>query len=514
MAKCSTTGDSRRISVQPSSPSGPERSASPLRLAFVASEAHPFASTGGLAEVVGALPQTLARLGHQTTVILPQYRQVARRAPEALAQATVVDHVVLPFDGHPQSLTFRRHAPTGRMDVVFVDAPALFDREGLYSTADGDHPDNGLRFAVLCRAALEYLRRRGERPTVIHAHDWQAGLVAAYQKMLFADDPVVGGVPVVFTIHNIAFQGIYPSSILPQIGLPWRAMDGEGMEYWGRVSYLKAGITFSERITTVSPSHAREILSSEQGCGLDGVLTRRAGDLVGILNGIDTARWNPEANRFLPASFSADDLAGKEMAKRALLQRVGLPAANGALGRPLVAMVSRFTNQKGLDLIAAAADELMALDASWVVLGSGERRYEDLWRGLAARLPARVSATIGYDERLEHAIGAGADMFLMPSRFEPCGLNQLHAQRYGAPPIVRATGGLDDTVVDASANGSGTGFKFDDYTPEALLAAMRRALSAYRQPEVWRTLQRNAMRRDSSWDAAAREYVKVYSALS
>jgi starch synthase len=482
-------------------------------LVFVASEAHPFASTGGLAEVVGSLPRALGRLGHRVTTIIPLHRQVARRAPDVF-RLSVESTAVIQLDGRAQPVAYRRRILDAGVEVVFVEAPDLFDREGLYATADGDHPDNAYRFAAFSRASLEYLRRTGGRPSVIHAHDWQTGLVPAYQKMLLADDPVVGGVPAVFTIHNLAFQGIYPVSTIPRIGLPWDVLHVEAMEYWGQISYLKAGINFAERITTVSPTYAREMLSPEYGFGFDGILTRRARDLVGILNGIDTTRWDPASDPYLPVSFDAGDPTGKSVAKRRLLEALGLPVSPTSLERPLIGIVSRLTDQKGLDLFAAVADELMALDATWVLLGSGEPRYEDLWRRLAARLADRVSVTIGYDEALEHRIGAGADIFLMPSRFEPCGLNQLHAQRYGALPIVRATGGLDDTVVDAAPEAGGTGFKFGPCAPQALLQAVRRALSVYQQPGVWRSLQLNAMRRDFSWDAAAREYVKVYSGLS
>jgi starch synthase len=287
------------------------------------------------------------------------------------------------------------------------------------------------------------------------------------------------------------------------------------MEFWGRISYLKAGINFSERITTVSPRYASEALTSELGFGLDGVLGRRAEDFTGILNGIDTTRWNPAADAFIPAPFTSGDLSGKAEAKRFLLRAAGLSDSPAAASRPLIGLVSRMTDQKGFDLIAAAVEPLLAFDATWVLLGSGDPRYEEFWRSLAARHPDRVSATIGYDEPLEHLLEAGADLFLMPSRFEPCGLNQLKSLRYGTIPVVRATGGLDDTVLDvADADGQGTGFKFLDYTPEALAAAVRRALDAYRQPKLWAKLQKNAMRQDYSWDVSAREYVKVYSAVS
>jgi starch synthase len=490
---------------------------------MVASEARPFATTGGLAEVLGGLPQALARLGHMVTLIVPNYRTAAltppiqfdaptphRAEPAATGDG---DAAVIDFGARQQTVRFLRVEPTAGVSVVLVDAPELYQREGVYGTSLGDYSDNAYRFAVLSRAALEYVRLRGERPSVIHAHDWQAGLVPAYQKMLFSDDPTVGGVPAVFTIHNLAFQGLYPAATLPEIGLPWDVLHVQAMEFWGQISFLKAGINFSERLTTVSPGYAREIVTPEMGFGFDGVLARRAGSLVGILNGIDTNRWNPSADPWLPSPYSADDLSGKAASKRLLLETVGLPHGETALARPLIGLVSRLTDQKGFDLISAAIDDLMALDAAWVMLGSGERRYEDLWTGLARRHPDRVSTTIGFDDRLEHLIEAGADTFLMPSRFEPCGLNQLNSLRYGTLPIVRATGGLDDTVTDAAKSG-GTGFKFADYTPANLMGAVLRALETFRKPEQWKKLQQAAMRQDHSWDVSAREYVKVYRANS
>jgi starch synthase len=329
--------------------------------------------------------------------------------------------------------------------------------------------------------------------------------------MQLSGDPVAGGVPVVFTIHNLAFQGLFPSYVLPAIGLGWEVLDMEAMEYWGQISYLKAGINFSEKITTVSRTYAQEIVRPELGFGFDGVLARRADDLVGILNAIDTARWNPAGDPFLPSAFSADNPGPKAEAKKALLEEVGLPADQAAMDRPAIGLISRLTDQKGFDLIAAAAADLMRLDAAWIMLGSGEARYEALWRTLAARYPDRVSATIGFDERLAHYIEAGADFFLMPSRFEPCGLNQMYSLRYGTIPIVRATGGLEDTVEDFDETaGTGTGFKFRDYSPRALTTAVERALLVYRRPQVRTRMQQAGMRQDHSWDAAAREYVKVY----
>jgi starch synthase len=487
-----------------------------LDVVLVASEAHPFATTGGLAEVVGSLPHALARLGHTVTIIVPRYRQIVAgprigalnptpHRPESAADA----EAAIDFGLRRQGVRFYSQAVADRVYAVFVDVPELFDREGLYGDAVNDYPDNAFRFAVFSRAALEYLRGRGVRPSVIHAHDWQAGLVPVYQKMHLSQDPVVGGVPVVFTIHNMAFQGLFPAGTIDDIGLPREVFHVQALEFYGRISYLKGGINFSERITTVSPQYAREILTHEGGFGLEGVIRRRADDLVGILNGIDTARWNPEADPFVPAAYTADDLSGKSDAKRFLLETIGLDSSAAGVRRPLIGLVSRLTDQKGFDLVAAAADELMALDAAWVMLGSGERRYEELWRELAARYPDRVSTTIGYEERLEHLIEAGADAFLMPSRFEPCGLNQLNSLRYGTLPIVRATGGLDDTVSDMK-----TGFKFVDLTAAALVGAVQTALKTYHRPESWRKMQKTAMKQDYSWDVSAREYVKVYSAIS
>jgi starch synthase len=490
-----------------------------LSILMVASEAHPFAKTGGLAEVAGALPVALARLGHSVTLVVPGYRatMLAAAAGQAGARETSAGpaQITLELGGRTQAVAFHRHRLASGVAAVVVEAPDLFDREGLYGEAEADYGDNPWRFAIFSRAALEYARLREERPSIVHAHDWQTGLVPVYQKMHLSDDRFVGGVPVVFTIHNLAFQGLFPSSTLGDIGLGWDLFNPQALEYWGQVSYLKGGINFSEKITTVSPGYSREIVTPELGFGFEGVLSRRADDLIGILNGIDTERWNPDADPFGTPPFSAKNLSGKREAKRLLLHDVGLPDTDEALGRPVIGLISRLTDQKGLDLFEAAARDLLSLDAVWVMLGSGERRYEELWRRLCVEYPQQVSATIGFDERLAHLIEAGADAFLMPSRFEPCGLNQLYSLRYGTIPVVRAVGGLDDTVEDLDpATGRGTGFKFRDYSPQALVDAVRRALDAYRNPDLWRRMQHAGMVQDHSWDASAREYVKVYRGLT
>ncbi|HJR58984.1 MAG TPA: glycogen synthase GlgA [Vicinamibacterales bacterium] len=471
---------------------------------MVTPEAHPFAKTGGLAEVAAALPGALARLGHAVTIVLPRYRGVSPGAPSSRT-------IELPLGPRVFAVGFVEQTTPDGVRAVLVDVPELFDRPGLYGAGGHDFPDNALRFAVLSRAALEYARLLGERPDVIHAHDWQTGLVPVYQKMHLPADPVVGGVPVVFTIHNLAFQGTFGRDALPAVGLGWDVFNQEALEHWGNISLLKGGVNFSEKITTVSPTYSREILTPEFGFGFEGVLRRRSADLVGILNGIDTTRWNPSADPFVPR-YSADDLAGKRDAKQALLRELHLPSDVAALARPVIGVISRLTYQKGFDLVAASARGLMELDAGWVMLGSGDRHYEDLWRWLAATYPDRVSATIGFDERLAHLIEAGSDMFLMPSRFEPCGLNQLYSLRYGTVPIARATGGLEDTIIDAAQEG-GNGIKFAAATPAALIAAVRRALELFGDRDRWEALQRAGMATDPSWDVSAREYVKVYRDL-
>ena len=500
----------RRKAAEPAVSSAPvtaARTPAPLSVLMVTSEAHPFAKTGGLAEMSASLTDALAHLGHSVTLVLPRYRVVAVGEAERLQTR-------LRLGDRLQPVTFYERRLSDRVTAVFVDVPELFDREGLYGSADGDYPDNPLRFAVFSRAALEYPRLREVRPSIIHAHDWQTGLVPVYQKMHFSSDPFIGGVPAVFTLHNLAFQGVFPASTLPAIGLGFEVLDVQAMEFWGNISYLKGGINFSEKITTVSPTYAKEIVQPELGFGFEGVLARRSADLVGILNGIDTGRWSPGADAFVPASFSADDLRGKRAAKSALLSAVGLPADEAALARPVIGLISRLTDQKGFDLIAAASAELRDLDAAWVLLASGERRYEDFWEAFEASYPDRVSATIGFDERLAHLIEAGADMFLMPSRFEPCGLNQMYSLRYGTVPIVRATGGLEDTVEDAdAAPESGTGFKFRDYSAASLVQAVRRALAAFQDPVRWAAIQARGMRQNHSWDASAQEYVKLYRAM-
>ena len=469
---------------------------------MVASEAVPFAKTGGLADVAGALPRALARLGHEVEVVIPRYRGVT--AGERVGRITV--------GLGPRPLDAGVYAVfADGVRTVFIDQPAYFDRDGIYGTQGQDFADNPERFAFLAHAALRWAALTGARYDVIHAHDWQAGLIPVILSMSSPSVPSLTKVPVVFTIHNLAYQGVFEAEWLPRLGLGGSLMRMDGLEYWGRISFLKAGIVFSHMVTTVSPRYAEEIQTAQFGFGFDGILRERAGKLVGIVNGIDYDQWNPAIDPHLPEPFDADHLEGKVASKRRVLEVFGFPVNETTLARPLIGMVSRLVDQKGFDLLQAAADELPGLGASFVLLGTGDRRYEDLWRGLARRFPDVVAAHIGFDEGLAHLIEGGSDIFLMPSQFEPCGLNQMYSLRYGTVPLVRATGGLYDTVSNYdAATGEGTGFTFHDYSPDALLGTLRWALAVSRERDAWRRLQRAGMQRDHSWDSSARAYVSVY----
>ena len=469
---------------------------------MVASEAVPFAKTGGLADVVGALPRALSRLGHAVDVIIPRYRGMTGGEPAG--------RITVALGGQVADATLFTTSADGIRTIV-VDHPGYYDRDFLYGAAGHDYADNPERFAFLAGAALEWIAAQAEPYDVVHAHDWQTGLVPVFLHGGLPARPGRPDLPTIFTIHNLAYQGIFDASWLPRLGLGWDLMHLDALEYYGRISMLKGGIMFSRMITTVSPQYAREIQLPELGFGFDGILRYRSASLVGILNGIDYDQWDPAHDPHLPEPFDALRLDRKVVSKRLLLAEFGLATTPETMARPLIGMISRLVDQKGFDLLADLREELPRLDATFVLLGSGERRYEDLWLGLAARYPDRVGARIGFDERLAHRIEGGADLFLMPSRFEPCGLNQMYSLRYGTVPLVRATGGLADTVQNFDpATGRGTGFTFDEYSPEALLATLRWALAVYADTPVWRRIQAAGMRQDFSWDASALQYVKVY----
>jgi starch synthase len=474
-----------------------------LHVAFAAPEMVPYIKTGGLADVCAALPKALGRLGHRVTVFVPRYGPIPFPAGE------LVGSVHVPVDGVPRSAGYYRRPHAPGVEVVFVEHPPFFDRRTPYGEDNRDYPDNGLRFAFFARACLEYFRARGERPDVFHAHDWQSGLLPVYLKSFYWDDPVLRRTPSVFTIHNLAYQGNFGLDLLDVLGLPPHLGTTEALEFHGGASYLKGGVVFAEMVSTVSPQYAREIQTPEYGYGMDGVLRARGDELVGILNGVDYDEWDPSVDPHIARRYSSRSLAGKEACKADVLRAFGLPETPA---QPLAGVISRLVWDKGLDLVVAAGAELLRRPLRLVVLGTGEAAVQAGFAALAARAPDRVAARFSYDTALAHKVEAGADLFLMPSRTEPCGLTQMYSLRYGTVPIVRATGGLVDTVEDYDpAGGAGTGFRFGPAAPGALVGAVDRALTAYPDRSAWRTLMRSGMTRDFGWERSARAYVELYA---
>jgi len=466
------------------------------RILMLASEAAPFAKTGGLADVVGGLSAALHELGQEVAVFLPRYRAVHARDGHRI------------YDDLPVWLNLRRYqcsifqASDRGVPYFFLDCPELYDRDGLYGDRHGEFADNHIRYAILALAtfaAARYLFR----PDVMHCHDWQTGLVPAYLRRRFDTDPTFIGIKSLFTIHNLGYQGNFSSGIFHTLGLPPDTFSPDGLEFYGRTNYLKAGIRYCDTINTVSPRYAEEIQTPEFGFGMDGMLRARRDRLSGVLNGVDYTGWDPRTDTFIAANYSPLDLSGKRRCKAALLAEAGLPRE--AIDKPLIGIVSRFAWQKGFQLLREVASEFVREDLLLVALGTGEPELEAFFRDLAAGSPGKIAAHIGWDNSLAHKIEAGADMFLMPSLYEPCGLNQIYSMRYGTVPIARATGGLDDTVDEE------TGFKFHEASGRALLAAVRDALAAYGDQEAWKARMLAGMGRDFSWTVAAHKYLDLYA---
>ena len=473
-----------------------------LHIAFATAELVPYVKTGGLADVSMSLPKALAALGHKVTIFVPRYGSIAFPPGE------FVGSVHVPVDNVNRSAGYYATWGAKGVRVLFVEHPAFFDRPHPYGVGNQDYADNHLRFAFFSRAVIEYFRSRGERPHLFHAHDWHTGLLPVYLKVFYWDDPTLHRSPTLFTIHNLAYQGVFGADTLSALGLPGHLHHQDALEFAGGISYMKGGLLFSELLTTVSPQYAREIQGPEMGYGLDGVLRQRSADLVGILNGVDYAEWDPSHDPRIARPYSASDLEGKAACKADLLRGFGLPEYPDL---PVVGVVSRLVAQKGFDIVVGAWWDLLQRPIRLVVLGSGERAVEDGFRALAAQAPERFAVRFGYDEALAHKVEAGADMILMPSRYEPCGLTQMYSLRYGTVPIVRATGGLVDTVEPYDpANGAGTGFRFDAADGTGLIWALDQALAAYRAPDAWRRLMRAGMQRDFSWQRSAQAYVEQY----
>ena len=474
-----------------------------MHIAFVASECVPFSKTGGLADVVGALPRALANLGHQVSVYLPLYKQT-----KLIDAQTVVRSITVPFDDRYRFCSVVSGGEMHGVRYYFIDYPPYFDRDALYGLPAGDYPDNAERFALFCRAVLEASKILGV-PHIFHCHDWQSALVPVMLRTLYAEDPAFRDVGCTFTIHNIGYQGLFPSEVLPLLMLPWDLFTITKMEFFGQVNFLKGALVYSDFITTVSKRYSQEIQTSEYGFGLEGVLRARAATVTGILNGVDYDEWSPEKDKFTVAKYSLEDLSGKDKCKTDLLKAFGVADSNPNL--PVIGIISRFAAQKGFDLIAQVMDRLAREEMIIVALGTGDREYEEMFLRLNKQFPQKIAVKIAYNNELAHKIEAGSDMFLMPSRYEPCGLNQIYSLKYGTVPIVRATGGLDDTIEPWDARtGKGTGFKFSEYVGESLLLTIKEALQAYRDRTSWQALMRNGMRKDFSWAASAKEYAKAY----
>ena len=479
-----------------------------MRILFVASECFPLIKTGGLADVIGALPLSLAAGGADARVLLPAFPAVKKAARQQKTIAEIVDV----FGG--KATLVEATASTG-LKLFLLDAPHLFDVAGNpYQGLDGkDRPDNFHRFAALSKvgADLALGKITDWAADIVHAHDWQAGLTSAYIAQAKTKGPKPG---TVFTIHNLAFQGLFPKTCFADLGLPFDAFGPEGLEYWDQISFLKAGITYSDHVTTVSPTYAREIQTDDGGMGMGGLLKSRSAKISGILNGIDTTVWNPETDTTLLAPFSLRKPGGKAKNKAALQKHFGLGQAADA---PLFSVISRLTEQKGLDLLAGAIPHIIGNGGHLVVLGTGDKTIEKAFVDAAKAHPNQVATFIGYDEALAHQVQAGADAILIPSRFEPCGLTQLCGLRYGTIPIVARVGGLADTIVDANAAalmaGAGNGVQFSPVTFEALVAAIDRFFALYRDKTTFAALRRRALKQDVSWDGPAAAYKAIYTGL-
>lgn len=477
-----------------------------MHILFAGSECVPYVKTGGLAEVVGAVPREIAKLGHRATVYLPYYSQIRESAP---AEKTVIPSLTIPFQSYNRFAAILDGGEHAGVQFYFVDCPEMFDRESLYATPAGDYPDNWERFGLFSRAVIEAAKQIGV-PDIFHIHDWQTSMIAVYLRTVYYPDPVLRSTGTVLTIHNAGYQGLFPPQTTERLLLPWDVFTMDRVEQYDKFNFLKGGIVYSDAITTVSRKYAQEIQTLQYGEGLDGVLRKRAADLYGILNGVDYTEWDPATDHNIAAHYTPENLAGKRECRRDLLHAFG--ASHVPDETPVLGIVSRFATQKGFDLIAQIAPKLLAEDVFLVALGTGEAYYEGIFRGLQTQYPEKVAVKIAYDNTLAHKVEAGADIFLMPSRYEPCGLNQIYSMKYGTVPVVHATGGLDDTVDEWDpVTQKGTGFKFAEQTPESFYEALERALDVFmNDKKSWTKIMRNGMAKNFSWETPAKEYIEVY----
>ncbi|MGV8073721.1 MAG: glycogen synthase GlgA [Syntrophobacteraceae bacterium] len=477
------------------------------KILFCSSEVSPYSKTGGLADVAGVLPQALQELGCDVRIFTPLYRCVRDRVDslDLLSQ-----NIPIPVGIHNYHVHLRESRTASGIPLYFLEKDEFFDRTHLYGTpVRGDYEDNAERFVAFCRAVYPLCTELDWYPEIFHLHDWQAALVSAYLAGERHNNPNLTSSGTVFTIHNLAYQGVFPGDHFSLTGLPPGMMSIQGMEFWGNCNFLKAGLVYSDFLTTVSSQYSKEIQRPEYGSGLDGVLRERSRTLAGIINGVDYNVWNPETDPMIPANFNAGDLSGKRTCKEALISELGLPRER--IDMPLFGMIGRLDEQKGFDLVSEIIEDLMELPISLVILGVGDAKIEEGLLKTAGLYPDKLRVLLQFDEQLAHRIEAGADIFLMPSRFEPCGLNQLYSLRYGTIPVVHATGGLYDSVDDVHKNpDSGTGFKFYAYKASGFFAAIRLALEFHENKDKWLALQLRAFAQDFSWNRSAQEYLKIY----
>lgn len=477
-----------------------------MKILFAASEMVPFSKTGGLADVAGSLTKALSELGHEVSAVVPFYRHTEKKGFDV--EELDCSFSVPISDREEYGEVFRTVTDAG-VNIYFISKAAYYDREELYGSGKGDHHDNAERFIFFSKAIIELCKCIDLSPDVIHCNDWQTGLVPIYIKRLFNYHPLFSKMGMLFTIHNIGYQGLFWHLDMHLTNLPWDLFTPEWIEFYGKINLLKAGIVGADILSTVSPCYAQEIQTPEFGRGLEGILGERSSRLYGVLNGVDYDEWNPLTDEYIVANYDPDDLAGKTECKADLLREFGLPEANDT---PLLGMVSRLDDQKGFDILAPAMENIVNEGCQFVLLGTGDEKYHKLFKKIADKYPDKVGIKLEFSNAIAHRIEAGADMFLMPSHYEPCGLNQMYSLKFGTVPLVRATGGLEDTIVDAvdAKSSSANGFKFKEYSSAALLDKLKQACKLYADTKRWNQLVRNGMACDFSWGASAKRYVELY----
>lgn len=483
-----------------------------LKILYASSEVEPFAKTGGLADVAGSLPREIKKLGADIRIILPHYGFIDEQThkitevPGSEFEVTLGEQIV---KGNLKQASLDLNGK--QVPVYFIHNDNFYNRGGIYVNpiTNLDYPDNGERFIFFSRAILQVLKKLGWKPDIIHCNDWQTGLIPLYLKHTYKDDEFYKDIKTIFTIHNLAYQGLFDKDLMSIAGISWDVFTIDGIEFYDRINFMKAGIVYSDYVTTVSPRYAKEICSSvEYGYGLEGVLAYRKAKLIGILNGADYSTWSPLKDNLIPQKYSAKNIAKKVINKKALVEKFNLPFNENI---PVIGMISRLADQKGFDLIEAAADELMKFDMQMIFLGAGDYKYQNLLERMRKNYPPKIGVHIGFSNELAHLIEAGSDIFLMPSKYEPCGLNQIYSLKYGTVPIVRAIGGLEDSVEHYNTETkSATGFKFFDYDHSSLTDAVRFALEVYRDKPAWIQLMKNGMKQDFSWKASAKKYIALY----